>query len=496
MMSNSTITLFSRLLGAESNSLPGAAAGAAGAEGARSAAQTQAQPNGSAFAALIAAMIGTLHTNRTDAGNVFLPELPASQFPAVNPESDAVGDTPVQAEELLAQLAAWVGALTAEQRLAIASHPEVSGWIAMAETELAMAGFDAEMMPKAQGPQMPNAAADDMPDPLEATIARLTQALPQLPDQHPLTSVVRQGFTVLTQAAAQSQSGADEQPPVTEAILRQGIETNAPARRGSPDLHHVRELLVKLNGTAAASDSGEIRPAAHQVRNQLLSVLEARASFVHAANLRQTAAAAESSGTQPSGAEAKFAEPQPEPWLGTQPAKASDGTVRLAAMPEQTARVPLGQLSERLGEWMARFTSTGGNVKTETVLRLVPEHLGSVEVKLSIQNGQLSATIAAETAMAKEALETNLAALRTTLQQHGVTVERLVVSQMSSAEPQTGMFQDGKQQQRQSPGQGEPRARTKDDGEEDWLEQLAAGTELESMLLTASGLGGAFRAKA
>ena len=119
---------------------------------------------------------------------------------------------------------------------------------------------------------------------------------------------------------------------------------------------------------------------------------------------------------------------------------------------------------------------------TETVIRLVPEHLGQVEVKLSMQNGQLTATFTTETASAKDALESNLAILRSNLQSQGVAVDRLIVSQQSSL--QSGMFHDGRERQhsgRESERDGKQR---KEQNGDDWRDILAVGGEEESLRLS------------
>src|SRR5690606_9997968 len=119
-------------------------------------------------------------------------------------------------------------------------------------------------------------------------------------------------------------------------------------------------------------------------------------------------------------------------------------------------RVPLGSANEVLNSWVLKQASAGGNLRTETVIRLIPEQLGRVEVKLTMNNGQLTASIMTESAMAKEVLESNLGTLRSSLLTQGVAVERLSVSQQPGTAFQSGLFQEGKQQ-RQPSGREEER---------------------------------------
>jgi flagellar hook-length control protein FliK len=73
---------------------------------------------------------------------------------------------------------------------------------------------------------------------------------------------------------------------------------------------------------------------------------------------------------------------------------------------------------------MTRFP----NGISEARIKLLPEALGSIDVKLSIQNGVLQAQFIAETQAGKELLESNLSSLRNQLIAHGIQVEKLEIS--------------------------------------------------------------------
>lgn len=94
--------------------------------------------------------------------------------------------------------------------------------------------------------------------------------------------------------------------------------------------------------------------------------------------------------------------------------------------------------------------SLGG--ATEAKLMLFPEHLGQVDVKISMQNGVLTAVFQADNAMAKDMLENQMAQLRAALQAQGLNVEKLEVTQGSpAAQLSNGQFGNG-QQGGQQPG--------------------------------------------
>jgi len=96
---------------------------------------------------------------------------------------------------------------------------------------------------------------------------------------------------------------------------------------------------------------------------------------------------------------------------------------------------------------------------TEARLLLKPEHLGAVDVRITLQNGQLVAHFAAQQSAAKDALENQMTQLRASLQSQGYQVERLEVTHSPSL--QSGMFQgeQGRQFSRQSGQNGQGRRR-------------------------------------
>ncbi|MGF9915431.1 flagellar hook-length control protein FliK [Paenibacillus ehimensis] len=103
--------------------------------------------------------------------------------------------------------------------------------------------------------------------------------------------------------------------------------------------------------------------------------------------------------------------------------------------------------SEDMTQFVVRslVMGTSADGMTEAKISLYPQHLGHVEVKLTMQNGHLIAQFVADSLAGKEMLESQLSQLRTTLQSQGIQVEKLEVSQ--SQNYQSGMFQEGRQQQ-------------------------------------------------
>ncbi len=73
-------------------------------------------------------------------------------------------------------------------------------------------------------------------------------------------------------------------------------------------------------------------------------------------------------------------------------------------------------------------------------MRLDPPELGQLRVQMNIQQGSVTAQFQAATAQAQTILERNIATLRTALERHGLTVERLTVQvhQPSQGQQTTG----------------------------------------------------------
>ena len=94
--------------------------------------------------------------------------------------------------------------------------------------------------------------------------------------------------------------------------------------------------------------------------------------------------------------------------------------------------VPVPEFAARMSEWIGRnlVMQNGKAGNAETRFLLNPEHLGPVEIKISFdQDGKLTAQILTDTGSAKEILETQLQQLKQNLQQQGLVVQKLDVTQ-------------------------------------------------------------------
>ncbi|MEY8745008.1 flagellar hook-length control protein FliK [Paenibacillus tundrae] len=111
---------------------------------------------------------------------------------------------------------------------------------------------------------------------------------------------------------------------------------------------------------------------------------------------------------------------------------------------------------------------------SEATISLRPEHLGKLDVQITLQNGQLVARFMTEHTMAKDMLEQQMMQLRSSLQAQGIQVERLEVTQNSSLGSQ--MYQDGGRQPG-SNSQQQRRSREREEQSDDAV--TAAGIQEE-----------------
>lgn len=108
------------------------------------------------------------------------------------------------------------------------------------------------------------------------------------------------------------------------------------------------------------------------------------------------------------------------------------------------ASVPVEQFAKEMTSFVVnKLDIVKQNGMTEAKISLYPEHLGQVDIKITMLNGQLVATFMTERSGAKELLEQQMSQLRIALQSQGLQVEKLVVTQNQSLE--SHMYQDGRQ---------------------------------------------------
>lgn len=117
---------------------------------------------------------------------------------------------------------------------------------------------------------------------------------------------------------------------------------------------------------------------------------------------------------------------------------------------------------------------------SEARISLYPEHLGQVDVKITMQNGQMVAQFVTEHLLAKESLEGQMSQLRAALQAQGIQVTKLEVTQNSSLS--SHMYHNESHGQRNGSGQEQGNKRRElqeedhllvNDLNEEWNEWMA-----------------------
>ncbi|MFB3785321.1 MAG: flagellar hook-length control protein FliK [bacterium] len=89
----------------------------------------------------------------------------------------------------------------------------------------------------------------------------------------------------------------------------------------------------------------------------------------------------------------------------------------------------IAQLQETASRQIVRAVQGSlGSQRSQVSLRLVPESLGHIVVRMTLENNLLSAQISAEKHATRALLEQNITALRSAFDDQGIRVERLTIS--------------------------------------------------------------------
>lgn len=116
--------------------------------------------------------------------------------------------------------------------------------------------------------------------------------------------------------------------------------------------------------------------------------------------------------------------------------------------PALPAQVPVQQFAQQIEKFLVKqFLMTQGNGTTEAKISLTPEHLGQVDIRIIMQNGQVTAQFMADNLMARELLDNQMSQLRSALSSQGLQVDRLEVVQQPSASSNTSFLQQDHRQQ-------------------------------------------------
>ncbi|WP_438432445.1 flagellar hook-length control protein FliK [Gorillibacterium sp. sgz500922] len=346
-----------------------------------------------------------------------------------------------------------------EERSKLLESDEGQSWLAQAAQLLGAMGYlnanaaivPAVLQPENASPSGLSASqtqqtAAQTADPV-TVLAGLLAAMKQEPDGV-LVSQLGEGFAKLLSAETkESASSPDASTPAspqagtgakTEDLLPVQVETRT----------------VKPRHSASALEAMNFRKglSAEQLKALADAAETPSPETAQAAANAQPALTEESAGIAaplPS-AKGDAGEPSPaaSPYTAAEPPKGSASTTP-AVKPE--VPVNLRNFADDVSAFMLKSAKPGSlGTLTEARLLLRPEHLGAVDVRITLQNGQLVAHFAAQQSAAKDALENQMALLRQSLQSQGYQVDKLEVTHSPSL--QSGMFQgeQGRQPSRES----------------------------------------------
>ncbi|WP_018757846.1 flagellar hook-length control protein FliK [Paenibacillus terrigena] len=169
--------------------------------------------------------------------------------------------------------------------------------------------------------------------------------------------------------------------------------------------------------------------------------------------------------------------------------RAHDTTVLRPAAPVIQAQ----NFAPEMSQFIKQLDIVKLNGLSEAKIILFPEHLGQVDIRISVQNGHIVAQFMTEHAAAKDMLDMQMAQLRTALQSQGLQVEKLEVTQNQNLHSQ--MFHDGRQSNR-GQGQGDQQTKNQAAGQEDGsISQLQSNMQEEQNIrLNGLSRGSSFHA--
>jgi len=260
------------------------------------------------------------------------------------------------------------------------------------------------------------------------------------PSASPNESAATAAATVGKTDAAMQASGAPATPPVPTASLVAAAQTNAAHPPGPDALSGAAALTYGPSAqTIAADPAATPNPAApadssgsapdlialddHANAAQLLDALTANASGTKSDPLAVTDPSADAApdSADPGGAASAGAP------FGATPQSASATHAASAAVEGPPLRTQVGT-SAWTDELGARLTLMAHQGLTSASLRVTPEHLGPVEVKISVRDSSASVWFGASQADTRAALEQALPRLRELFAAQGLNLTNAGVS--------------------------------------------------------------------
>lgn len=353
--------------------------------------------------------------------------LPAAQ-PAANPLAAAAGTTTATAQ------AAETGAATEAPANADTLFDLLLGNSTEAAVSMAVA-LPAGRPRTAAPSEQQHEAAPTAVDPLTVVLAQMPQLQPVAP--------------AATEVPATGTSGVAQIIPAALPASGTAPESAAPA----PTLSGLAGATAPATAQQAAASA---LPAQTAERMPAFALPQAQAATPAATPLNATAlAAVAGEGTAPA---VDAASPS-----ASAPLHAIQAPAPTSPLPPPTA-VPapiLQQPAEPGAGYDERFTGhvtwMAGQRITQAEIRVVPEHLGAIDIQLQLDGNEVRAEFHSTQPEVRQALEVSLPRLREMLGQHGMQLAHAGVGQGQGQKQQQGdgMSQPGQQQGFSQSGQAD-----------------------------------------
>ena len=384
-----------------------------------------------------------------------------------------------QASGDMAALLAALQAANSSELAALQQQPAVRQWVQQVEE------LSARMLPETPLSQTPvghasvtaeaQAAPDKSPiDSLLAAIGKFQRLLDTNPQQAPVQALGNQLSALLSELSAVAPAAS--QTTKGESASSQSTQLSADKQIGMSAL---LSALRQPEGAKPLSAGPMLQPNAEQTGAQLLmNKLAYLKPTMHAAMTQQPVAEAL---VHVAGSTEQSAQPTAQPIADTQSAAAASAQqVKVAEQPivlgaEAKPAPAYTMNAHRFADEMSglliknmKISQLGG--VSEAKITLMPEHLGQLNLKIAVHNGQLTAHFAAESLYARDLLEAQLPQLRAALQLQGLQVDRLEVTTQQAA--QTGAFQEQQQSFKQSGQHNGQTGGTGQRGESDFAAEI------------------------
>ncbi|MDQ8733357.1 flagellar hook-length control protein FliK [Paenibacillus sp. LHD-38] len=285
----------------------------------------------------------------------------------------------------------------------------------------------------------------DVLDQMNALLALLGLPVPVIQQSNKQSSL-EDGTLTVPQAitvAANIKSKLQDTLIQVQVMLQQGtsklIHQQEPSALVAQQLHTLTAILEgetvdttksQTKSTAFTQQLFTVQQAPQAEVGTLLQRLSQQT--VHPAFLSTTAANSMEQ-TVESEAAVSSLEISPQLQIGSNPETTRGITPLVVNATAMTSFVAADEFAQSMtGMIIQKFDLTTVNGVSEAKIMLFPEHLGQVDVRITMQNGLLTAIFQTDNVMAKDMLDNQMAQLRSALQAQGLMVDKLEVSQGQS----------------------------------------------------------------